>query len=185
MSITSAVPPPPYDWDALLAACETRSLVAHLAACPLPRHDLIDAAPPPRPDEPYGRLPLHRGERGEVLLVRWREDTFCAPHDHGQAGGFVSLLRGQFVERLWRWKDGDLVAAVERAYAAPALIEVKGGAIHDMKARGSGVGVHFYLPAIQAMKVFDRARRETLTVADDCGAWVPGDPALIQGRTAW
>lgn len=185
VSIISVAVPPPYDWDALLAACQARALTAHLLASPLPRHDLIEAALAPRPGEPYGRLPLHRSDRGEVLLVRWREDTFCAPHDHGQASGHVCLLRGQFVERLWRWRGGELVPAVERAYAAPAIIDVKGGAIHDMKARGSGVGVHFYLPGIQAMRVFDRERRETLTVSDDCGAWVPDDAALILGRTAW
>jgi hypothetical protein len=185
VTIISVAEPPPYDWDALLAACQGRTLADHLLACPLPRHDLIDAAPAPRPGEPYGRLPLHRSDHGEVLLVRWREDTFCAPHDHGQARGQVCLLRGQFVERLWRWREGDLVPAAERAYASPAIIDVKSGIIHDMKASGSGVGIHFYQPAIQGMQVFDRERRETLTVSDECGAWVPADPSLVLGRKAW
>jgi cysteine dioxygenase len=160
-------------------------LSQHLLAHPLPRHELIDAAAMPNAGEPYGRLPIFRGTLGEVLLVRWAEETFCAPHDHGEASGFVVLLRGQFTERLWRWKEGALQPMIERAYAAPVTIEVRGGAIHDMKARGGGVGIHFYLPAIAGMKVYDRDRRETLVVRDDCGAWVPRDPALIEQRSAW
>jgi hypothetical protein len=184
--IASVLPaPPPYDWPALLRACQARALSDHLLASPLPKHELIDAAAPPRAGEPYGRHPIFRDAAGEALLVRWQEDTFCAPHDHGDAGGFVVLLRGQFVERLWRWRGGELLPALERSYAAPSIIEVKGGAIHDMKARGSGVGIHFYLPAIRGMKVFDRERRETLVVSDQCGAWVPRDPRLIEERTRW
>ena len=50
---------------------------------------------------------------------------------------------------------------------------------------GAGVGLHFYLPAITGMRVYDCDRRETLIVGDDCGAWVPADPALVIARTAW
>ena len=175
----------PTDWSGLLRACQARALADHLASAPLPARALMEAAAPPRPGEPYGRLPIFRDSLGEVLLVRWREDTFCAPHDHGDAGGFIVLLSGRFVERLWRWRGGDLVPARERRYAAPSIITVTGGAIHDMKARGAGVGVHFYLPAIREMKVFDRQGRQTLTVSDDCGAWVPRDATLIEGRAGW
>jgi hypothetical protein len=177
--------PPHYDWSTLLRACAARSLAAHLAAHPLPAGDLIDAAAPPADGDPYGRTPIFRDTAGEVLLVRWREETFCAPHDHGDAGGFVVLLRGHFVERLWRWREGELTPARERAYAAPGMIEVKRGAVHDMKACDQGVGIHFYLPAIRQMTVFDRERRETLVVGDDCGAWVPRNPALVERRTRW
>jgi hypothetical protein len=35
------------------------------------------------------------------------------------------------------------------------------------------------------MRVFDLARRQTLTVRDDCGAWVPRDELLILARADW
>jgi hypothetical protein len=35
------------------------------------------------------------------------------------------------------------------------------------------------------MRVYDRASRATLRVADDCGAWVPKMPEAILERRAW
>ena len=35
------------------------------------------------------------------------------------------------------------------------------------------------------MRVFDPARRQTLSVRDDCGAWVPRDERLILARVDW
>jgi hypothetical protein len=151
----------------------------------LPMGALLAAAPPPGVGEPYGRLPIFRDAVGEVLLVRWREETFCAPHDHGDAGGFVCLLRGRLVERHWRWRAGELCAVAERAHAASEVIAVGPGAIHDMKASDAAVGIHFYFPAIQGMQVFDRVRRETLVVSEDCGAWIPQDDSLVISRAGW
>jgi len=183
-----------YSWPDLLAACRGGSIEAHLRGSPLPLASLLAAAPPPGEGEPYGRLPIFRDAVGEVLLVGWREETFCAPHDHGEAGGFVCLLRGRLVERHWRWRDGELAAVgevgelkstAEREHFAPALIPVGPRAVHDMKASGAAVGVHFYFPPIAGMKVFDRGRRETLVVSEDCGAWIPRDDSLVLSRLLW
>ena len=171
-----------YDWRALLQACHAGALASHLERQPLPEPALGRAASAPSSGEPYGRTPVWRDELGEVLLVKWREDAFCAPHDHGEASGFVRLLGGRFVERLWRWRAGELVVAGETQHEAPALLRVGARGIHDMKAVGGGLGIHFYLPAITGMKVFDRARRETLVVRDDCGAWIPRSDDLVMSR---
>jgi hypothetical protein len=175
----------PYDWARLLEACAEGMLAAHLAAHPLAAGPLAHVARGPLPGEPYGRLPVHRDERGEVLLVSWGEDEFCAPHDHGSSGGVIQLMRGVFVERVWRFAAGALVVVGERRVAAPSLVRVAPGVIHDMKAQGRGLGVHLYLPAIADMHVHDLSRRETLTVTDECGAWIPREERLITGRTPW
>jgi hypothetical protein len=154
-----------YDWPALLRSCHAEALTSHLDRHPLPEAALHRAASEPSPGEPYGRRPV-----------------FCAPHDHGEASGFVQLLAGRFVERLWRWRAGDLVVAHEAQHDAPAILRVGARGIHDMKAVGGGLGIHFYLPAITGMQVFDRARRETLVVRDDCGAWIPDDAGLVASR---
>ncbi|HTA17758.1 MAG TPA: hypothetical protein VK989_00615 [Polyangia bacterium] len=174
-----------YDWPALLRSCHAGALTSHLRRHPLPEVALRRAASEPAAGEPYGRAPVWRDDVGEVLLVKWREDVYCAPHDHGEASGFVQLLAGRFVERLWRWRAGELVVANETQHDAPTILRVGAHGIHDMKAVGGGLGIHFYLPAITGMKVFDRARRETLVVRDDCGAWIPapeGDTGLVVSR---
>ncbi|HZL19030.1 MAG TPA: cysteine dioxygenase family protein [Polyangia bacterium] len=174
-----------YSWSDLLMACRAGALGPHLRASPLPVEALLSAAPPPGPGLPYGRLPIFRDAVGEVLLVGWREETFCAPHDHGDAGGFVHLLRGRLVERHWRWRMGDLCAVSERTHAASEVVAVGPRAIHDMKASDAAVGIHFYFPPIQGMQVFDRLRRETLVVSEDCGAWIPQDDSLVLSRARW
>jgi hypothetical protein len=178
---------PTIDCDRWLAAGASglEAFERLLASTPLPSDHLRGLAVPPAPGEPYGRLPLRRGATGEVLLVRWRDDTFCAPHDHGEAAGFVALLRGRFVERRWHWTGRGLELADERPLVAPAIIPVRAHEIHSMKAAGGGVGLHVYVPAITDMRVYDCDRRETLIVADECGAWVPSRPSLVSRRTAW
>ena len=178
---------PTIDWDRWLGACATSSdgLQRLLDSEPQLAGGLLTTAAAPSDGEPYGRRPLYRGPSGEVLLVRWREDTFCAPHDHGAAEGLVALLRGRFVERRWRWGASGLAPTGERTVEAPAIVSARKRDIHSMKATGGGVGLHFYRPAITGMRVYDCARRETLIVGDDCGAWVPADPALVIERIAW
>ncbi len=182
--------PPPeiaaaYDWAGLLRIGAAADLHHHLRFHPLPVALLLAAAPPPCDGEPYGRRPVYRDEIGELLLVRWREATFCAPHDHGDASGSINLLRGDFIERQWRWAGGEVVQTSERRLTAPRLVNVGARAIHDMMATGDAVGLHIYRPAIGGMRVFDRDRRQTLVVGDDCGAWVPRDGRHILSRTPW
>ena len=172
-------------WRPLLRLAARAMPLDLLPAFPVPVATLIATAPPPREGEPYGRRALFRDGGAEVLLVRWREDAFSAPHDHGEASGFVYLLRGAFVERTWEFHRGRLVVTGWRRTQAPGILRVGAGAIHDVKATGGGVSLHVYVPAISHMRVFDRARRETLSVSDACGAWIPHDPALITGRVSW
>jgi hypothetical protein len=169
----------------LLSACRTGRLAQALRVNPLPFSELLLAAPAPQPGEPYGRTCLFRDASGEILLLRWREGQFCAPHDHGHAAGFLQLVRGRFTERIWEMRDGELQERSRRRLSAPALVRIDPGDIHDMQATGDGVGVHFYVPPITGMKVFDRVRRESLVVSEDCGAWIPADPKLVQSRCAW
>lgn len=140
----------------------------------------------PAPGEPYGRTLLTADAHHEALLMRWRPGATCAPHDHGAAAGIIHLLEGAFVERRYRREDGGgLTLIATHEHRAPAVLEVAPGCIHDMQALGAGTSVHRYSPRIQRMRVYDRERRETLIVADDCGAWIPSDPALVVAREPW
>ena len=95
------------------------------------------------------------------------------------------MLSGGVDENLWQWRDASLTCVGRRAWPQGSVIPVHAGAIHDMQAAGEALGLHLYAPPVSAMRVHDVNRRETLTVADDCGAWIPANPALVLTRTAW
>ena len=139
----------------------------------------------PEPGEPYGRRALHRDETGEVMLAGWGADAECAPHDHAGGVGVVRVLDGAFTETAWVWRDGILARGATRRWRAGESIPVAAGGIHSMVAHGAGTTLHLYRPAISGMRVFDPARRQTLSVRDDCGAWVPRDEALVLARVDW
>ena len=119
------------------------------------------------------------------MLAGWGTDAACAPHDHAGGVGVVHVLDGAFTETEWVWRDGSLARGASRRWSAGQSIPVAAGGIHSMAAHGAGTTLHLYRPAVSGMRVFDRARRQTLTVRDDCGAWVPRDEALILARVDW
>ncbi|MEM4251560.1 MAG: hypothetical protein QW828_06995 [Candidatus Bathyarchaeia archaeon] len=139
----------------------------------------------PPPVAPYSRLPLYRGADGEVLLVSWSEAVECAPHDHSLATGRVALLRGVFTERFWQWKQRRLMLLNVRHWQAGTVLSVSAGSIHSMQAEGGGISLHLYTPAITGMRVYDLKTHRTLTVSDDCGAWIPEDDAHIVSVERW
>ncbi len=166
-------------WSAVL-----RSMRAAVPLILEARTDLLRLRAPPGPGEPYGRLPLHRDAEGEVMLAGWTAAE-CAPHDHAGGEGLVCILDGAFTETEWLWRDGGLERGACRRWSAGDAIPVAPGTIHSMIAHDAGTTLHLYRPAISGMRVFDPARRETLLVRDDCGAWVPRDEGLVLSRTSW
>jgi cysteine dioxygenase len=147
--------------------------------------ELLALRAAPQSGEPYGRRALHRDATGEVMLAGWETDAGCAPHDHGSGVGVVHVLEGAFTETDWIWANGILSRGESRRWSAGESIPIAAGGIHSMVAHGAGTTLHLYSPAVSGMRVFDRARRQTLTVRDDCGAWVPRDEALILARLDW
>ncbi len=172
-------------WPALLEACESSRAKKILRKTAFPLAELEQRVPRANPGEAYGRLPIYKGPEGEVLLVRWEEKQFCAPHDHGGARAIICLLRGAFWERHYSFDGRQLTAEADREVESPSVMSVRANTIHDMQATGGGFGVHFYLPAVSSMRVFDTANRRTLTVGESCGAWIPGDAKLIERHDAW
>jgi hypothetical protein len=174
-----------FDFDFALKACASGALLAALADHPPPVDALVGFTCAPSPGEPYGRRLLHRSDYGEAVLVRFSEDTFCAPHDHGDAIAFVQVLRGELVELRFVFDGQDLSIRQSRTLRAPDLLGVPPQTIHCMKGTGDALALHFYAPAIEGMRVYDAQVRRTLVVADECGAWVPSDPALVLSEAAW
>ncbi len=172
-------------WRALLQACESSRAKKILRKTVFPLDKLERQVPRASPGEPYGRLPIYKGSEGEVLLVRWEEKHFCAPHDHGGARTIICLLRGTFWERHYSFDGRKLTTESDREVEAPTVMSVRANTIHDMQATGGGFAVHFYLPAVSSMRVFDITNRRTITVGESCGAWIPGNAKLIERQDAW
>jgi hypothetical protein len=97
----------------------------------------------------------------------------------------VVILSGQFVETTYRFDGADLRASARREHTKGDLTEAEPGQIHDLYACDDGLSLHVYVPRIHGMRVYDRASRATLRVADDCGAWVPRTPEAILERRRW
>jgi hypothetical protein len=145
----------------------------------------IERAPAPRGDEPYGRLPLLRDRRGELMLAGWRSGERCAPHDHGDAHGIVIVLAGRFTETRYEKRAQGLVPAGQVTLATGSTVPVEAGLIHDMRCDAAGATLHVYLPAIAQMRVYDLAQRSTWVVDDNAGAWIPRDDQYVIATEAW
>ncbi len=167
---------------ALASAGHMASLV-HLVG---QRRDwLAERAPTANPGDPYGRLPLHRDRRGEVMLAGWETAQQCAPHDHGDARGLVIVVAGAFTETRYRHVDGGLHASGRSTAMVGSALPVSHGLIHDMRCDAAGATLHVYLPSIDRMRVYDVATRSTWIVDDHAGAWIPRDTRHVISTEAW
>ena len=136
--------------------------------------------------EPYGRTMLSSAaDSHELLAMCWRAGARCAPHDHGDSAGTIHIIEGRFVERRFRFEGGALRVIATATHEAPALLHIEAYVIHDMVAPDGGLSIHRYETAIQGMRVWDVAEEETLVVRDECGAWIPSDPAQVVSRVPW
>jgi hypothetical protein len=174
-----------HSWSELLELARGRRdsrLLLGVAARSL---ECLAEAPRPLRGEPYGRKLLHREPGGEVMLARWVSGGRSAPHDHGDSTGVVIVLAGRFTETHYRFDGCALLAARRLQLAAREIVAAERGGVHDMYAHTSGVTLHFYFPAIDAMCVYDAEARATLRVSEGAGAWIPDRPELIRERSSW
>jgi hypothetical protein len=175
------------DWDAIARAvtgapAQSLRVFADAGLSPSTLQPLCQM---PFLHDPYGRKVLYRSSSYEVMLATWALGAECAPHDHGFSNGVVWLAQGRFAEIRFAL-DGDLLPLGNPLKREPGVfLHVADGDIHSMRSLDAGLSLHIYSPPIRAMKVFDRLTRSTLTVSDDCGAWVPQDPTQILDRQAW
>jgi len=140
----------------------------------------LGLAPAVSEGRPYGRRELysHHAE-GEVMLARWRPGASSAPHDHGGARGFVTVVEGTFEERVYprvgrglgldpvqdarTWAPGDGVAVAERV-------------VHTMTCLDGGLTLHVYAGPPGPFRVYDVAGGVTYLASG--GAWLPPDTTL-------
>ena len=136
---------------------------------------------------PYTRKVLYSNDQCEIMVAYWSKGQSSAPHDHGSSKGWVFFLKGHFEEKSYKLLDSGLVADNKiHKHSAGAITKVESGDIHSCTSLdANGVSFHVYFPTIHHMKVFDLNNRQTLTVTDDCGAWIPKNPHSIVAKTNW
>jgi hypothetical protein len=120
----------------------------------------------------------------EVMLARWTPGEACAPHDHGASAGWVFYLDQDFEEQSYVWRMDGLAPTEIFLHRAGSFTEVRREEIHSCRCFGPGLSLHVYFPRIEKMRVYDLVRRQTVTVTDDCGAWIPDQPQRVQ-EAAW
>lgn len=178
------------DFARALEAAASRTpgtLAATLAAWPNALERLSALALHARPGEPYGRRVLHDGALGEVLLVRWRGELPCAPHDHGDAHAVVCVLSGTITEQRFEFDGTRLACVGEQRITPPSQVEVPARVIHAVQGSEGALGLHFYLrgPRDRHMRLYDAGARRTLVVDDDAGAWLPRSPEHALEVVSW
>lgn len=136
--------------------------------------------------EAYGRKVLFQSHDVEVMVALWSYQAMAAPHNHGASKGMIWFVQGNFSEQQYRFQNRSLIQhEAPQFYQENQVVTVDFNDIHSCCPETVGLSLHIYCPPIHKMKVWDLANKRTLTVADNCGAWVPRNPNLILSETAW
>lgn len=140
----------------------------------------------PNSAEAYGRKVLFKNDHIEVMLAQWSYQTMAAPHNHGASQGMIWFAQGNFSEQHYRFLNQALVKSEEAVhFKENQVVTVDSNDIHSCCPETIGMSLHIYSPPIHKMKVWDQENRRTLTVADECGAWIPQNKNLIISETYW
>jgi cysteine dioxygenase len=124
---------------------------------------------------PYGRKLLFKNEYLEILVMNWNNYFRCAPHDHGNSYGWVSVVKGESTHTIYELKGEIPVPKVTRVEPENTSFFAARSMVHDMENQTDGelVTLHVYSPPISNMKVYDLEKCAMCIVSDDCGAWWP------------
>ncbi len=122
-------------------------------------------------DEGYRRTRYYLGPRFEILVMCWRDGQASPIHDHADSFCSMAVAQGCCRAENYQVADGRLpseVAPEERVKleliraldcGEGRVVTLEGQDIHRISnLQGNGadlVTVHFYLPAIPAMRCFD------------------------------
>lgn len=136
---------------------------------------LSELIPTNETEFPYARKIIGFSANCEVMIARWAKNKECAPHDHGQSKGWVFFLKGNFTEKLYQFKNDQLMPCGLEHRPESFTSEIQTSDIHSCICDESGLSLHVYFPPIHHMKVYDLKQKKTFTVGDHCGAWLPNE----------
>ena len=139
----------------------------------------------PARHEPYGSRVLFCSDDYEVKLLSWAVGATCAPHDHGLSDGIIWLAQGRFLETHYIF-NGTLELSGSTVHnETNTVLSIDHNDIHSLLAADGGTSLHIHFPPVHDMQVYDYKNRRTVTVRDECGAWIPCDKNQILDESEW
>jgi cysteine dioxygenase len=129
-------------------------------------------------ENPYNRKVIYSSGLYELILMTWKKETYCLPHNHGISEGLAYVLHGNVQNLSLNLVDNCLNIS-EFKKGDNLLIDKN--LIHTMKSLGEEtlVTMHFYTPSISNMRIYDVKNNRQCIVNDNCGAWWPKDEQQI------
>ena len=144
--------------------------------------DLITYLNPPE-CKPYGRKIIYKSEQIECLLMTWGINRKCQIHSHGsQTCGFIKVMKGTVANYNYKKGcDNSLIQISSNIYSTGDLFFVPSGILHQMHSitQEQLITLHFYVPPITSMKIYDVTHNLVFQVTDDCGAWFPEENQIV------
>ena len=153
------------------------------------RPALAATAPTLTTGTPYAVRTVARQGDFELHLVRWAEDSWTAPHDHGGGEGVVLYLPSDgssLLENRYRKSPDGLAVVSQHIYRAPTLVRIGRDDIHAVTCEGDVISLHLYWGRGKWFRAWDEERRRTLTL-QETGARIPDsdDAREIVSIAAW
>ena len=125
--------------------------------------------------KPYGRNKLVNNGRIEIVFLTWGPGQICDVHDHGESCGMVKVVKGNISNIIYSpdTETGEPIHQQEEYVVDDVFIEVPKDSWHQMKNNLDDFTytLHVYAPPVEDMQVFDREKKQLITVDEECGAW--------------
>jgi cysteine dioxygenase len=126
-------------------------------------------------DKPYGRNIIANNGKIEIVFLSWGPDQICDVHDHGESCGIVKVIKGNISNIIYSPDrvSGEPIHQQEEYIVDDVFLEVPKNSWHQMKnnLQEFTYTLHVYAPPILDMQVFDKERKQLITVDEECGAW--------------
>lgn len=126
-------------------------------------------------DKPYGRNKVFNNGKIEIVFLTWGPDQICDVHDHGESCGLVKVVKGSISNIIYSpdKETGEPKHQQEEYVVDDVFIEVPKDSWHQMKNNQDKFSytLHVYAPPVEDMQVFDKDKKQLITVDEECGAW--------------
>lgn len=126
--------------------------------------------------KPYGRNILLNNGKVELVFLSWGPGQICDVHDHGTSCGLVKVVKGSISNIIYSQNkaSGEPIHQQEEYLVDEVFVEVSLDSWHQMKNNLDEFTytLHIYAPPVTDMQVFDKEKKQLITVDGECGAWL-------------